>query len=174
MTREEKNQEIEALVGILEGANTLYIADIAGLDAESTSNLRRQAFKNEIKISVVKNTLLKKAMERTEKPFEGLFEVLKGNTSIMVSEAGNAPAKLIKEFRKKSEKPILKGAYIEEAIYIGDDQLDALSNIKSKDELIGDVIALLQSPAKNVISALQGSAGNKVAGLVKALEERAQ
>lgn len=174
MTREEKNQEIEALVGILEGANTLYIADIAGLDAESTSNLRRQAYKNEIKISVVKNTLLKKAMERTEKPFEGLFEVLKGNTSIMVSEAGNAPAKLIKEFRKKSEKPILKGAYIEEAIYIGDDQLDALSNIKSKDELLGDVIALLQSPAKNVISALQGSAGNKVAGLVKALEERAQ
>lgn len=174
MTREEKNQEIEALVGILEGVNTLYIADIAGLDAETTSNLRRQAFKNDIKISVVKNTLLKKAMERTDKPFEGLFETLKGNTSIMVSETGNAPAKLIKEFRKKSDKPLLKGAYIEEAIYVGDDQLDALSNIKSKDELIGDVIMLLQSPAKNVISGLQASAGNKVAGLVKALEERAQ
>lgn len=174
MTREEKNQEIEALVGILEGVSTLYIADIAGLDAETTSNLRRQAFKNDIKISVVKNTLLKKAMERTDKPFEGLFETLKGNTSIMVSETGNAPAKLIKEFRKKSDKPLLKGAYIEEAIYVGDDQLDALSNIKSKDELIGDVIMLLQSPAKNVISGLQGAAGNKVAGLVKALEERAQ
>ncbi|NVK05583.1 MAG: 50S ribosomal protein L10 [Flavobacteriia bacterium] len=174
MTREEKNQEIEALVGILEGVSTLYIADIAGLDAETTSNLRRQAFKNDIKISVVKNTLLKKAMERTDKPFEGLYETLKGNTSIMLSDTGNAPAKLIKEFRKKSDKPLLKGAYIEEAIYVGDEQLDALSNIKSKDELIGDVIMLLQSPAKNVISGLQASAGNKVAGLVKALEERAQ
>lgn len=174
MTREEKNQEIEALVGILEGVSTLYIADIAGLDAEMTSNLRRQAFKNDIKISVVKNTLLKQAMERCEKPFEGLYETLKGNTSIMLSETGNAPAKLIKEFRKKNDKPILKGAYIEEAIYIGDDQLEALSNVKSKDELIGDVIMLLQSPAKNVISGLQASAGNKVAGLVKALEERAQ
>ncbi len=174
MTREEKNKEIDALVGILEDVSTLYIADIAGLDAESTSNLRRQAFKSDIKISVVKNTLLKKAMERTEKPFGELFDTLKGSTSIMVCETGNAPAKLIKEFRKKSEKPILKGAYIEEAVYIGDDNLDALSNIKSKNELIGDVITLLQSPAKNVISALQGGAGNKVAGLVKALEERAQ
>lgn len=174
MTREEKNNAIEELVTILEGTNILYIADIAGLDAETTSNLRRAAFKNDIKLSVVKNTLLKKAMERSEKPFDGLFETLKGNSSIMIAETGNAPAKLIKEFRKKSEKPILKGAYIEEAIYVGDDQLDALSNIKSKEELIGDVIMLLQSPAKNVISALQGSAGNKVAGLVKALEERAQ
>ncbi len=174
MTREEKNKEIDALVDILEGVSTLYIADIAGLDAESTSNLRRQAFKNDIKISVVKNTLLKKAMERSEKPFEDLFVTLKGNTSIMVSETGNAPAKLIKEFRKKSDKPLLKGAYIEEAVYIGDENLEALSNIKSKDELIGDVIMLLQSPAKNVISGLQGAAGNKVAGLVKALEERAQ
>lgn len=174
MTREEKNQAIEELVGILEGASTVYIADIAGLDAESTSNLRRQAFKNDIRISVVKNTLLKKAMERTEKPFEGLFETLKGNTSIMIAEKGNAPAKLIKEFRKKSDKPLLKGAYIEEAIFVGDDQLEALSNIKSKEELVGDIIMLLQSPAKNVISALQGGAGNKVAGLVKALEERAQ
>lgn len=174
MTREEKNQVIEELVAVLEGANTLYIADIAGLDAEATSNLRRQAFKNDIKLSVVKNTLLKKAMERSEKPFEGLFETLTGNTSIMVAEAGNAPAKLIKEFRKKSEKPLLKGAYVEEAVYLGDDQLDALVSIKSKDELIGDVIMLLQSPAKNVISALQGGGGNKVAGLVKALEERAQ
>ncbi|GGH76454.1 50S ribosomal protein L10 [Phaeocystidibacter marisrubri] len=174
MTREEKNNAIEELVTILEGTNILYIADIAGLDAETTSNLRRAAFKNDIKLSVVKNTLLKKAMERSEKPFDGLFETLKGNSSIMIAETGNAPAKLIKEFRKKSDKPILKGAYIEEAIYVGDDQLDALSNIKSKEELIGDVIMLLQSPAKNVISALQGSAGNKVAGLVKALEERAQ
>lgn len=173
MTREEKNNAIEELVGILEGTNVVYIADIAGLDAETTSNLRRAAFKNDIKISVVKNTLLKKAMERSEKPFEGLFETLKGNSSIMIAEAGNAPAKLIKEFRKKGEKPLLKGAYIEEAIYVGDDQLETLSNIKSREELIGDVIMLLQSPAKNVVSALQGSAGHKVAGLVKALEERA-
>lgn len=172
MTREEKNQEIDNLTEVLKNANVLYVADIAGLNAEQSSNLRRLCFRNGIKINVVKNTLLKKAMERSEKNFEGLFDTLKGNTSIMVSETSNAPAKLIKEFRKKAEKPLLKGAYIDESIYVGDNQLEALATLKSKEELIGDVITLLQSPAKNVISALQ-SGKNTLGGLLKTLEERA-
>lgn len=172
MTREEKNKEIEGLTEVLKGVNTLYIADIAGLDAEQTSNLRRMCYKSSIKINVVKNTLLKKAMERSERNFEELYPILKGNTSIMIAETGNAPAKLIKEFRKKQEKPVLKGAFIDESVYIGDNQLEALAALKSKDELIGDVIALLQSPAKNVVSALQ-SGKNTLAGLLKSLEERA-
>ncbi len=172
MTKEEKNQEIENITEVLKSTDILYVADIAGLDALQSSNLRRMAHKSGIKLNVVKNTLLKKAMERSEKNFEELFPTLKGNTSIMVSETGNAPAKLIKEFRKKSEKPLLKGAYVEESVYIGDEKLEALVALKSKDELVGDVITLLQSPAKNVISALQ-SGGNTLAGLVKALEEKA-
>lgn len=171
MTKEDKNREIERLTSLLESTNTVYIADIEGLNAQDTSTLRRLCFQREVSLAVVKNTLLQKAMERSEKNFDELYDVLKGNTSLMLSETGNAPAKLIKEFRKKSEKPILKGAYIEESCYVGDDQLDALSTIKSKEELIGDVIALLQSPAKNVISALQ-SGGNTLAGLVKTLEEK--
>jgi large subunit ribosomal protein L10 len=133
--------------------------------------LRRACFKANIKLSVVKNTLLAKAMEASDKDFGSLQEVLKGNTSLMFSEVGNTPAKLIKTFRKKSEKPVLKGAYIEEAIYIGDDQIDVLESIKSKEELIGDVIAILQSPAKNVISALQ-SGGSNISGILKTLSER--
>lgn len=172
MTREEKNLAIDNLTEVLKGAEVLYVADIAGLNAEQSSSLRRLCFKNEVKINVVKNTLLKKAMERSEKNFEDLFPTLKGNTTIMVSETANAPAKLIKEFRKKAEKPFLKGAYIQESIYVGDDQLEALATLKSKEELIGEVITLLQSPAKNVISALQ-SGKNKLGGLMKALEERA-
>lgn len=172
MTREEKNQEIDKLTEVLKNTNILYVADIAGLNAEQSTNLRRMCFKNGVKINVVKNTLLKKAMERSEKNFEELFDTLKGNTSIMVSETGNAPAKLIKEFRKKAEKPLLKGAFIDESIYLGDEQLESLAALKSKEELIGDVIALLQSPAKNVISALE-SGKNTLGGLLKTLEERA-
>jgi len=172
MTKEQKNREIDELTSLLESTNTLYVADIAGLNAQDTSNLRRLFHQREVALSVVKNSLLRKAMERSEKNFDELYEVLKGNTSIMIAEAGNAPAKLIKEFRKKSDKPLLKGAYIEESVYIGDNQLESLISIKSKEELIGDVIALLQSPAKNVISALQ-SGGQTIAGLVKTLEERA-
>lgn len=172
MTREEKNLAIENLTEVLKGAEVLYVADIAGLNAEQSSSLRRLCFKNEVKINVVKNTLLKKAMERSEKNFEDLFPTLKGNTTIMVSETANAPAKLIKEFRKKAQKPFLKGAYIQESIYVGDDQLDALATLKSKEELIGEVITLLQSPAQNVISALQ-SGKNTLGGLMKTLEERA-
>ena len=172
MTREEKNQLIEDLTAALESTATVYITDIAGLDAENTSNLRRACHKADIKMTVVKNALLKKAMERSTKDFGALSDVLKGNSSIMMAEAGNAPAKLIKEFRKKSPKPILKGAYVEEAIFIGDTQLDALTSLKSKNELIGDVILLLQSPIKNVVSGLQAGSGQTVAGLIKALEER--
>jgi large subunit ribosomal protein L10 len=171
MTREQKNQAIEELTGILNDNSNIYVADIAGLNATQTSALRRLAFQRGVQLSVVKNTLLKKAMEKSEKNFDDLYSTLKGNTSILLSETGNVPAKLIKEVRKKQDKPLLKGAYIEEAIYVGDDKLDALTAIKSKEELIGDIITLLQSPAKNVISALQSS-GNTLSGLLKAIEER--
>jgi large subunit ribosomal protein L10 len=171
MTREQKAQEIQVLTEKLSSAKNLYLTDISGLDAVQTFALRRACFKANIKLSVVKNTLLAKAMEASEKDFGDLQDVLKGNTSLMFSEVGNAPAKLIKDFRKKSEKPVLKGAFIEEAIYIGDDQISVLESIKSKEELIGDVIALLQSPAKNVISALQ-SGGSNLSGILKTLSER--
>ncbi|NNJ82517.1 MAG: 50S ribosomal protein L10 [Flavobacteriaceae bacterium] len=171
MTREEKSQVIENLTAQLSENTTIYLADISGLDAGTTSNLRRACFKAGVRLSVVKNTLLHKAMESSEKDFGDLSEVLKGNTSLMFSETGNAPAKVIKEFRKKSEKPVLKGAYIEEAVYVGDDKLDTLVTIKSKEEVIGDIIGLLQSPAKNVISALKSSGGT-IAGIVKTLSER--
>ncbi|MCW5520663.1 50S ribosomal protein L10 [Aureitalea sp. L0-47] len=171
MTREEKSQVIENLTAQLAENSTIYLADISGLDAGTTSNLRRACFKAGVRLSVVKNTLLSKAMESADKDFGDLSEVLKGNTSLMFSETGNAPAKVIKAFRKKSERPLLKGAYIEEAVYIGDDQLEKLVNIKSKEEVIGDIIGLLQSPAKNVISALK-SGGGTIAGIVKTLSER--
>ena len=171
MTREEKSQVIDALTTQLADGNIIYLADISGLNALQTSDLRRACFKANIKLAVVKNTLLEKAMQKSDKDFGELPSVLKGNTSLMFSETGNAPAKLIKEFRKKSNKPLLKGAYVEEAIYIGDEQLDALVNIKSKEELIGDIITLLQSPAKNVVSALQ-SGGNKLTGILKTLSEK--
>ncbi len=171
MTREEKSQVIKDLTAQLAEASTLYLADISGLDAGATSNLRRACFKADVQLSVVKNTLLAKAMEATEKDFGDLPGVLKGNTSIMISETGNAPAKVIKEFRKKSEKPLLKGAFVDEAIFVGDDYLDTLVNIKSKEEVIGDIIGLLQSPAKNVVSALK-SGGGKLAGILKTLSEK--
>ena len=171
MTREEKSEVIKDLTAQLTENETIYLADISGLDAGSTSNLRRACFKAGVKLAVVKNTLLKKAMDSSDKDFGELPEVLKGNTSLMFAETSNAPAKVIKAFRKKSDKPVLKGAFIEEAIYIGDDQLNTLVDIKSKDELIGDIIGLLQSPAKNVISALK-SGGGTIAGIVKTLSER--
>ncbi|MFD0862556.1 50S ribosomal protein L10 [Sungkyunkwania multivorans] len=171
MTREEKAQVIEDLTAQLAENNNIYLADISGLDAESTSNLRRACFKAGVKLAVIKNTLLAKAMEASDKDFGELPEVLKGNSAMMIAETGNAPAKVIKDFRKKSERPVLKGAFIEEAIYLGDDQLEALVNIKSREELIGDIIALLQSPAKNVVSALQ-SGGGKLSGILKTLSEK--
>ena len=171
MTREEKSQVIQDLTAKLADTNIIYLADISGLDALSTSNLRRACFKANVKLAVVKNTLLSKAMEASDKDFGELPNVLKGNTSSMTAEAGNAPAKVIKEFRKKSDKPLLKGAFVEESIYVGDDQLETLANIKSKEELIGDIITLLQSPAKNVVSALQSS-GQKLSGILTTLSEK--
>ena len=133
MTREEKSQYIDGLTEKLNNANIFYLADIAGLNAETTSKLRKTCFSGNIQLEVVKNTLLQKAFEKADKDYEGLYNSLKGNTSIMFSEVGNAPAKIIKEFRKKSDKPLLKGAYIEEAIYVGDENLDVLVSIKSKE-----------------------------------------
>ena len=171
MTREENSQVIQDLTAQLADTNTIYLADISGLDAVTTSNLRRACFKANVQLAVVKNTLLAKAMEASDKEFGELQDVLKGNTSMLIAEASNAPAKVIKEFRKKSDKPLLKGAYVEEAVYVGDDQLDALVNIKSREELIGDIVGLLQSPAKNVVSALQ-SGGGKLSGILKTLSEK--
>ncbi|GIZ14916.1 50S ribosomal protein L10 [Capnocytophaga catalasegens] len=171
MTREDKSLVIENLTAQLAENNIIYLADLTGLDAVATTELRKACFKANIKLAVVKNTLLAKAMEASDKNFGELPSVLKGNTSLMYAEVGNVPAKLIKAFRKKSEKPILKGAYIEEAVFIGDNQLDMLSSLKSKEELIGEIIGLLQSPAKNVVSALK-SGGGKLAGIIKTLSEK--
>ncbi len=171
MTREEKNQFIDSLVEDLNVNKYIYLTDISDLNSETTTSLRGLCYRRDIKLKMVKNTLLKKAMEKANKDLEPLYDVLTGSTSLMFAEAGNIPAKLIKEFRKKDSKPILKGAYVEEMAYIGDDQLDLLVNIKSKNELIGDIIGLLQSPAKNVISALQ-SGGQTLSGVIKTLSEK--
>lgn len=171
MTREEKSLVIEDLTAQLAENSIIYLADISGLNAGATSNLRRACFKANVSLKVVKNTLLAKAMENSDKDFGNLSSVLKGNTSILFAETSNAPAKVIKEFRKKSEKPLLKGAFVEEAVFVGDENLDALVNIKSKEEVIGDIIGLLQSPAKNVVSALKSS-GGKLAGILKTLSEK--
>jgi large subunit ribosomal protein L10 len=173
MRKEDKKQLIDSLTQQLADNNNFYIADVSDLNAEDTSDLRRLCYKYGIKMQVVKNTLLRKAMESAERDYAELYETLKGNTSIMFAEAGNAPAKMIKEFRKKSERPILKGAYIEDMTYLGDDQLNFLVAIKSKDELVGDIVALLQSPAKNVISALQ-SGGSQLSGILKTLSEKGE
>jgi len=171
MRREEKEVIIDNLAQRLNDSKHFYLTDISELNAEETSNLRRKCFEKEINLMVVKNTLLRKALERSEGEFDDLYDVLKDATSIMFCETGNVPAKLIKEFRKVMEKPILKAAFVEESIYIGDDQLDALSNIKSKEELLGDLLNLLQSPAKNLVSAL-ASSGSKLAGALQTLSEK--
>jgi large subunit ribosomal protein L10 len=172
MNREEKAQYIDDLAAELSAANILYLTDTADLTVETINSLRRRCFQSNISLKVVKNTLLKKAMDRVEgKNYGELTSLLKGSTSIMISQEANAPARLIQEFRKKNPKPILKGAYIEEAIFVGDNQLVALETLKSKEELIGEIVGLLQSPAKNVLSGLKG-AGGKIAGILKTLEER--
>ena len=170
MTREEKSKVIEKLTAELAENTNIYMTDVSGLNASETSKLRRACFKANIKLSVVKNTLLSKAMESSDKDFGSLNEVLVGNTALMYSEVGNSPAKLIKQFRKKSERPLLKGASIEDSVYVGDDQVEFLANIKSREELIGEVITILQSPAKNVVSALQSS-GSTISGVLKTLSE---
>jgi large subunit ribosomal protein L10 len=171
MRREEKIVIIDSLTQKLKEYDHFYLTDTAQLNAADTSDLRRKCFENNIKLVVVKNTLLKRALEQTEGNFDELFPVLKGTTSIMFSQAGNVPAKLIKEFRRAHDKPVLKGAYVQESIYVGDNMLDALVSVKTKNELIGDIIMLLQSPAKNVISALQ-SGGNKLHGVLETLSKR--
>jgi len=172
MTTEEKSKYVDNLVAELKDAGVFYLADTSELPVESINALRRACFKSNIQLKVVKNTLLKKAMEQiTDKDFGDLPSVIAGPTSIMYSETGNGPAKLIKNFRKKQTKPLLKGAFIEECVYIGDNQIDFLTSIKSKEELLGDIIGLLQSPAKNVISGLQ-SGGNKLSGILKTLSEK--
>ena len=155
MTREEKSRVIEDLTAQLAGTNVVYLADISGLNAETTSNLRRACYKAGVQLEVVKNTLLEKAMEASDNDYGDLPSVLTGNSAIFISDIANAPGKIIRDFRKKSAKPVLKGAYINAEVYIGDDQLDTLATIKSKEELIGEIIGLLQSPAQRVISALQ-------------------
>ena len=171
MNKKEKNELIDVLNKMLEENKNFYLADIAGLTAEESSSLRRLCYKQNVTIQVVKNTLLKKAFDKNSKDFNQLDEILKGNTSIMFADEAKAPASVIKTFRKKSEKPILKAAHIDEEFYIGDNNLSILSELKSKNELIGDIITLLQSPAKNVISSLQSSS-SKLSGIVKALSEK--
>ncbi len=172
MNKEQKSQLISDLTERLKNNDVVYLADVSAMTVEKSNRLRRMCFNQNISLQVVKNTLLRKAMENVEgKDFSGLFEALKGNTSIMMSETGNAPARLLKEFRKKEVKPVLKGAYIQEAIFLGEESLETLVSLKSKDELVGDIIALLQSPIKNVVGALE-SGKNTLAGLVKTLEER--
>ena len=172
MTREEKDLQIKELTQMLADNSVLYLTDATGLNSEETTQLRRACYKNDVRMRVVKNTLLRRAMEASEgTDFSELYEVLTGQTALLVGNVGNAPAKILKEFRKKSDMPTLKAAYVEESTYLGDDQIDALTAIKSKDELIAELIALLQSPIKNVVGALN-SGGNTVSGLVKALQER--
>ena len=171
MTREEKSKAITEITDVLSQNEIIYLTDISGLNSIETSNLRRLCFKSGVKLEVMKNTLLEKAMTASDKDFGDLLDTLKGNTSVMMADVGNAPAKVIKDFRKKSDKPILKGAIIESDIYLGDDQLDLLANIKSKEELIGEIILLLQSPAKNVISALKSS-GNKLSRIIQTLSNK--
>ena len=171
MKRSEKLEVIEQLTNEINSYNHFYIADISGLNAEVTSNLRRLCNKREVKLVVVKNTLLRKALENSEKNASELYDVLKDNTSVLFSNTGNVPAKLIKEFSKKNKKPVFKAAFVEECTYIGEYQLDALIDIKSKEELIGGIITLLQSPIKNVVSALQ-SGGQTISGVLKTLEQR--
>ncbi|PWG79101.1 50S ribosomal protein L10 [Pararcticibacter amylolyticus] len=171
MRKEEKQEIVQSLTEQIKEYGNFYITDTADLSVAKINSIRRKFFDNGIAIQVAKNTLIRKAMEAAGVEAPGFEEVLKGSSTILFSTVANAPAKLIKELRKTGDKPVLKGAYIDTALFIGDKQLDALASLKSKNELIGDIVGLLQSPAKNVISGLQ-SGGNKLAGIVKTLQER--
>jgi large subunit ribosomal protein L10 len=172
MKREEKAVIIGELAELLNKYPNVYVTDTSTLTVAKTNQLRRLCFNKGIKMLVAKNSLIQKAMEKNNaEAYGGMFDALKGTSALMFSEMGNVPAKVIKEFRKKGDRPLLKGAYIDTAIFLGDNQLDMLVALKSRNELIGDIIALLQSPAKNVISAL-GSGGSKLAGIIKTLSER--
>ncbi|RFZ82323.1 50S ribosomal protein L10 [Mucilaginibacter terrenus] len=171
MTKEEKYDLVVALTEQMKEYGNFYITDTADLTVAKVNDIRRQCFENEITMQVAKNSLIKKAMEAAGGDFSPIYDVLKGSSSILFSKSATAPAKLIKKLRKKGDKPVLKAAYIDQAVFVGDNQLDTLINLKSKEQLIGEVIGLLQSPAKNVVSALQ-SGGNILAGVVKTLQER--
>ena len=172
MKKEEKVVIIGQITELLNKYPNVYITDTSALTVAKTNQLRRLCFNQGVKMLVAKNSLIQKAMEKNNaEAYNGIFDALKGTSALMFSEIGNVPAKLIKDFRKKNAKPILKGAYIDTSIFLGDNQLDTLALIKSKNELVGDIIALLQSPAKNVISALKSS-GGKLAGIIKTLSER--
>lgn len=176
MKKEDKAGVVNSLVEHLGSFAHYYLADISGLNAGATAKLRAICYTRDVKLVVVKNTFFAKALENAGKTNAEISATLEGPSAVMFCNTGNVPAKLIKEFRKTSngEKPLLKAAFVDECTYIGENQLTTLVNIKSREELLGDIVALLQSPAKNVISALQGSAGQKIAGLVKTLESRAQ
>lgn len=171
MKKSVKEQIINNLTEEINSSSHFYLADVSDLNAEKTSELRRLCFSKEVKLVVVKNTLLRKAIEASEKEASELFDVLKGNTSVMFCETGNVPAKLIKEFSKKNKKPVLKGAYVEESVYVGEDQLEVLISVKSKNELLGDLIGLLQSPMNNVLGALK-SGGNTIHGVLETLSNK--
>ena len=171
MKKEEKHEVVLALTETIAEYGNFYITDTANLSVAKVNDIRRKCFENGIKMQVAKNKLIRKAMEASVGDFSEMFDVLKGSSSILFSKSANAPAKLIKQLRRTGDKPVLKAAYIDSSIFIGDNQLDALVNLKSKEELVADIIALLQSPVKNVISGLQ-SGGNKLAGIVKTLQER--
>ena len=171
MRKEEKHEVVLALTETIAEYGNFYITDTANLSVAKVNDIRRKCFENDIKMQVAKNKLIRKAMEASEGDFSEMFDVLKGSSSILFSKTANAPAKLIKQLRRTGDKPVLKAAYIDSSVFIGDNQLDALVNLKSKEQLVADIIALLQSPAKNVISGLQ-SGKNKLAGIVKTLQER--
>ncbi len=171
MKRSDKDVIINSLTEQINSTDHFYLADISDLNAAVTNDLRRTCFKQDVKLVVAKNTLLRRALENSDKEVQELYDLLKGNTSVMFTEKANVPAKLIKAFHKRHKRPVLKGAYVEESVYVGEDQLDALVAIKSKSELIADIVALLQSPVKNVLSQLQ-SGGTILHGVLKALEER--
>ena len=175
MKKEDKGIVVERLAETLKAYGNFYLTDIEALDAEKTSALRRVCYKENVKLVVVKNTLFKKALESMDTDYSALYETLKGNTAVMFSNVVNAPARLMKDFTKgmKGEvKPQLKAAYVQESFYIGAENLDALANLKSREEMIGDVIGLLQSPIKNVMSALQSSSGQAIHGILQTLEKR--
>ncbi|MBS1531891.1 MAG: 50S ribosomal protein L10 [Bacteroidetes bacterium] len=171
MNKDEKHELVLALTEKMKEYGNFYITDTANLTVAKVNDIRRKCFESEITMQVAKNSLIKKAMEAAGGDFSPMYDVLKGSSTILFTKSATAPAKLIKQLRKTGEKPILKAAYIDAAVFVGDNQLDTLINLKSKEQLIGEIIGLLQSPAKNVISGLQ-SGGNKLAGIVKTLQER--
>ena len=171
MKRIDKTRIINDVADKIKEYGHFYVTDTTGLKAGATNNLRRLCFKSDVKMVVVKNTLFKKAIEQSGKNIEGLDEALKGTSAILFTNTNSLPAKLIKDFRKKATIPVFKGAYVEESVYLGESQLEALANIKSKEELVGELIGLLQSPIRNVIGALQ-SGGNTIHGILKTLGDK--